>query len=593
MIMLEMDKQTRFNGTDKWPLLFAIADVFRKYSSEKKPLSTDDVSAILNQEYGIEKIDRHVVRDYRERLETYFSYNFIEVKKKGYYLKDIDYAINDDDLVALAVMVQYNTALSKEAKQFLLPNLACQARRSETRELIESTINVEIIGSNANATEKTALLVQRLLKSIRKETRILVRYPERANLRREFRAFYPQCVFTKNNEFYLLGQRYEQIHDHLVSDEYVCKVRNIVGLKIEDGSKTDPYQNDDGTITIFPIGEDPKTYPLSDYISMLGDIKEGVIYGWDMTEQIMTAKIEIGPHETTKTIGWLKDKYGDRFVVKKYFREESGNGFGHRKALAVLSLPRKELANALFANPFDVKLLGPQKTIRFYQQALKLALSRQTGSMDDSPEKESIDENIRVDINDIPEKWRHMKVSENSKYKRVWFIGTRFSPKSVKAGIPYKEIGDDGIKNMNGNSFWDVLSAVYGGADLDKDEGALLDKCHDLNLGIVPLCSEYSYLDSDGSKILVGSEKRNPYLEKILKDHDYDLLVFNGRGAYRKYLMDYARCEGFVEEDTNPEIIVSDLISTSDVARWKRGKTYTNEGKKAEWKERLSELVKR
>lgn len=593
MIMLEMDKQTRFNGTDKWPLLFAVADVFRKYSSEKRPLSADDVSAILNQEYGIEKIDRHVVRDYRERLEKYFSYNFIEVKKKGYYLEDIDYAINDDDLVALAVMVQCNTALSKEAKQFLLPNLACHARSDKTRELIESTMDVETIGSNANATEKTALALHRLLSAIRKETRILVRRPERANLRREIRAFYPQCIFAKNNEFYLLGQRYKQMQDHLVSHAFVYKARNIVGLKVDDGKKTDPYQNDDRTITIYPREEDPKTYSLSDYISLLGDIKEGMIYHRDLTEQIITAKIEIGPHETTKTVGWFKDKYGDRFVVKKYFRKESSDGFGSRKALATLSLPRKELAYALFANSFDVKLLGPQKTIRLYQRALEQALRRQPHSMDDSPEEESNDKTIRVDINDIPEKWRHMEVSENSKYKRVWFIGTRFNPKSVKAGIPYKEIGDDGIKNMNGNSFWEVLSAVYDGADLDKDEGTLLDKCRDLNLGIVSLCSEYSYLDSDASKILEDSEKRNAYFEKILKDHDYDLLVFNGRGTYQKYRMDYARCEGFVEEDTNPEIIVSDLISTSDTARRIRGKAYTNDDKKAIWKERLSELVKR
>ena len=372
MIVLEMDENTRFKGTDKWPLLFAIADVFRRFSSPKKPLSVDGISEILMKEYGIEKIDRHAVRDYRDRLEEYFSYNFVQVKKKGYYLESIDYALGNDDLLAIAIMIQSSLSFSKESKGLMLENLAHYSSSKRIQRMIESISSIETIGSNPNATEKTTRMLLGILSCIRKATTLVLSVPGRPNAKRTVPGLYPQCVFVKNNEFYLLAERYLKKPDYFLSYTHIYKIKNLIGIKIWDDDKTDPYQSEENRITIYPYKKEPKTYGLNEYISMLGDTKKEVI-NWGKTERVETAKLEIRGHgydDLMSTVSFYQEKYGECFFLKKVIEEDRNGSKVARKALATLTLPKEELVSALFANSRDTTLLGPQNVIRSYRTHL-------------------------------------------------------------------------------------------------------------------------------------------------------------------------------------------------------------------------------
>lgn len=372
MIVLDMNENVRFGGADKWPLLFAVADVFRRFSSAKRPLSVNDVSELLNKEYGIEKIDRHAVRDYRERLEQYFKYNFVEVKKKGYYLASVDYTLGDDDLAAIAIMVQSSLSFSKEGKQITLENLAHYSGSDRMREVIENISTIEAIGSNPDMTENTATLIQGLLKTIRRETTIVLRYPEKTKSRNVIQV-YPQCIFFKNNEFYLLGVRYQKKPNCFLSYAYLYKIKNIISFKIKDKNKIDLYQAEKGFITNYAYKKEPKVYPLKDYVSMLGDTKEGIV-SFSRFDRIETAKILIKGSNNDRlmnTIDYLENKYGDRFAITKFVEEErSSERKIIRKAIATLTLPMEEVISAVFCNSRNVTLLGPQRIIRKYKSSL-------------------------------------------------------------------------------------------------------------------------------------------------------------------------------------------------------------------------------
>jgi|GEM_PF-6272002 len=369
MIVLEMDKNTRFQESEKWPLLFAVADAFRRFSSPEKPLSVDAVSEILKREYGVEKIDRHAVKAYRERLEEYFRYNFIEVKKKGYYLKSIDYTMGDDDLSAIAIMIQSSLSFSKENKVLMLENLAHYSSSERIRGMIDGIGGIEVIGSNPNVTEKTAHMLLGVLNCIRKEAVLVLTRPGKSNTKRVTGILYPQCVFVKNNEFYLLAEQYLKKPDFFVSYTHVYKIRSLQRIWIGKSGKTDPYQSEKGRITIYPYKEEPKTYALNEYISMLGSTKEGRI-GRAKTESIETAKLEIrcrGYDDLMNTVSSYQEKYGDCFLLKKVIEEDWDGRKVARKALATLTLPKAELVSALFANSRDTTLLGPQNVIRSYR----------------------------------------------------------------------------------------------------------------------------------------------------------------------------------------------------------------------------------
>ena len=208
--------------------------------------------------------------------------------------------------------------------------------------------------------------------------------------------------------------------------------------------------------------------------------------------------------------------------------------------------------------------------------------------------EKSIKQVIPITPEDIPENWRYMELSKDSNYKRVCYIGTHITGRSIAAGIPYKEIGEHGIQNMAGNCFWNALSAVYG-ITFSDNEKELLEQCKECNVRVIDLIGECECFGSKDSDILKGSEEKNPFFENVLRDHDYDLLVFNGKSTFEKtYRVLFKGCEGYTE---GKNMVFFDLISTSNTAHWRKTeegiKIYQDDGKEQEWSDQLGELVKR
>lgn len=104
-----------------------------------------------------------------------------------------------------------------------------------------------------------------------------------------------------------------------------------------------------------------------------------------------------------------------------------------------------------------------------------------------------IKEVLRITLDDIPENWRHISFSSKCQYKRVCYIGTHITGKSIEAGIPYMERKNNKTKRLSNNSFWSVISVVYG-IQFSQEEAELLN-----NAGIVTSESSISSANVNAS----------------------------------------------------------------------------------------------
>ncbi len=91
--MISLDLKNRsFAETDKWPLLYVIAEIFSEKASADNPLSDNSVVKIAQEAYGL-NIERRTVAKYRGYLSKHFGFLFEEVKQ-GHYLSSAKAIIN-------------------------------------------------------------------------------------------------------------------------------------------------------------------------------------------------------------------------------------------------------------------------------------------------------------------------------------------------------------------------------------------------------------------------------------------------------------------------------------------------------------------
>ena len=92
--MAVLKNTTHFEDKSEWAYLFAIADVYEKYSGPKYGKSKDDfphplkdyeILKILSKDYGISAMHLNTLANYRTKLEKYFGFKF-RSNKKGKYI---------------------------------------------------------------------------------------------------------------------------------------------------------------------------------------------------------------------------------------------------------------------------------------------------------------------------------------------------------------------------------------------------------------------------------------------------------------------------------------------------------------------------
>jgi hypothetical protein len=82
MVTLEL-KKAGFGKKEKWPLLYAFADIYLNVASRNQPLNDTQVVEVAKQRYGL-VVERRTVRKYRDYLSSYFGLR-LETKNKGHY----------------------------------------------------------------------------------------------------------------------------------------------------------------------------------------------------------------------------------------------------------------------------------------------------------------------------------------------------------------------------------------------------------------------------------------------------------------------------------------------------------------------------
>ena len=369
MIVLEKSEESRFQSQDRWPLLFAIADIFKNHSSEGNPLSVERISAILRDEYGIGKVDRHAIKDYRLRLEKYFGYQFGEVKRKGFFLKSAKDSIGDRELLNIAIAVQSFPYLPEAEKQAALGSLYSFSSNQKARMLIDGIDSIRVIRNEGR--ERVYENVRRLLKYVKPKRKITVELDDSQKL-----SFYPQFIFVKNNEYFLFGMIYEKLHAYFASRTVIANIRNIINFEPVRHSNRDPYQKDADYLTVFyPYEKSSKKIPIADIIKTMGKIEEVPMIA--QTEAHQRAKIAI--HSTdedhfSSVLDYLKKtySYGDELRILRYIRGKGQERSNKpvKGAIIHLSLPEEDLFRVLFVFSEWLTLLGPKKLKERYKRRL-------------------------------------------------------------------------------------------------------------------------------------------------------------------------------------------------------------------------------
>ena len=198
---------------------------------------------------------------------------------------------------------------------------------------------------------------------------------------------------------------------------------------------------------------------------------------------------------------------------------------------------------------------------------------------------------VKCNVDDTPAEWRLVNFSKesNQRFKRILYVGTHITEKSIEAGIPYKQVIKGNIVNLSNNDFWPILSYVYD-IEFSNNPNELINQCHYYNIGLVDLIGECECFGSADNAIIEGTETQNPYFLKILEENNFDYIVFNVNSTYKKFEKMYSN----VIIDQNR--IIEDLISTSGAAQskgsGKNKKVYSKErkDKEKEWKNAIDLL---
>ena len=117
---------------DESTYLYVIAEIYRKYSSKKRPLKDNDVVNIMASNYGLKNVDRHIIKKYREKLIK-FGYCFNEaidektnkvLPRKGCYFSYIDEGIDDETLLNICLLAKCNKSYHEGDADILIDNIS-------------------------------------------------------------------------------------------------------------------------------------------------------------------------------------------------------------------------------------------------------------------------------------------------------------------------------------------------------------------------------------------------------------------------------------------------------------------------------------
>ena len=162
-----------FPENSEWAYLYAVADVYNNYSSNKDnkdddlynphPLKDKEVVQILTEKYNLKNIHRNTIASIREKLTTYFGFAFKTYKKGKYYVGQSD-GINDNDMFLISNCIAVYTDLPKKERERLkeLFSFMCHNRFTSKK-------NVTIETENTKSEEiRKILLINKAIKDNKK-----------------------------------------------------------------------------------------------------------------------------------------------------------------------------------------------------------------------------------------------------------------------------------------------------------------------------------------------------------------------------------------------------------------------------------------
>ena len=315
---------------DESTYLYVIAEIYRKHSSKKNPLKDNDVVNLMASEYGIPNVDRHIIKKYREKLRV-FGYVFDEARdnetneimpRKGCYYCYIDESVDDETLLNICLLAKCNKSYFRGDADVLIDNISNLIASDRSRELAEEIKKIELVDNSLEESLDLSQNIRKVLLAIKKRQSITFKHNN--HIRKHFwgmlKRVYPQCVFVKNDEFYMLGTSYFTKNDILVSHNYVFKFSHMSLIKPTKDSEKDMHQSKDGYLTLYSHDKSKKTVKISDLLNSLGDIEEGLLYQnyFNITETIFeTDKMLL--RSISDVLVNLKNKYGPNltFTIKK------------------------------------------------------------------------------------------------------------------------------------------------------------------------------------------------------------------------------------------------------------------------------------
>ena len=177
-------------------------------------------------------------------------------------------------------------------------------------------------------------------------------------------------------------------------------------------------------------------------------------------------------------------------------------------------------------------------------------------------------------------------VYPNTKYKKILYLGTHITSKSLDAQMFYKDIHNNSLINLTGNDFWPTISYTYG-CDFGDSIEIITKKLHEHNIAIADIIGECEFFDSRDGSIIDGTQKKNKYLQALIDEAD--VIVFNGANTERM-LDDLVRTfpKEFDYKIDKRKIRIIKMISTSGQA-WKLDghKFDSVEAKRNYWKNNI------
>ena len=367
---------------DQSDFLYAIADIYRRYSNKYNPLKDSDVINILKEDYSLEGVDRHIIKKYREKLEKY-GYVFSRYEKedkspsrKGWYFEYIDGGIGDDELIGLCYLIKANKSYYKGDSDILLDLIGDLINSERKKELIPQIKKVRTSYSKDKASLQLSKNLRKLTDAIRQKRPVKLTYnvnniadytlPERIHL-----PCYPQFIFVKNERFYvLLTEYYTNDEGNLNTNEIILRLERIEKIVYAD-NKYDTHQYyGENNYTQYINGKEIKR-KIEDIIDNMNDYDTMHANNYfDRTK----ATFEVNPEafNLNHLFNYFKSKYGDSCVIhsKKelkniYNENESVDNAENEQVKSTIefNLPEKEILDIAIKHINELKIKEPDNLI--------------------------------------------------------------------------------------------------------------------------------------------------------------------------------------------------------------------------------------